>query len=543
MRKSYLVLFILLFMSGITFASCYHGDEFTERCTDCDEGNWYMSRTFMMTRPVSHNIFAEQSLWHDFLYHKRDKGGSFQVTTYYQQSIKRPETAKYFTFGYKTLLKVLGDDNHDACFRDIRAEWLGLPSNFRGAFSIDPEQRQFACVISYNHDLKSVVDYDFLKRFWFEISLPIVVVENNMNLCQCDVFNRADQFPRDILNAFNQSSWRYAKINGKISHVDLAPIRIRFGGAFMDEDNDQLATYSVFSLPTGHSNDNKYLFEPQSDYNGHLGFGTGANFQIVINRKECRNCDICFFLNLETIFLIRNWHCRTFDLKCRPTDGDCPSCGSYCAPCPCGTVVGGYTPDGNCARHCAPCNYKPKPWSRYLLFNTKNGVPNQNVPGVNVLTKRVKVRPYNMVEFSTGFRVKAKRFEGEVGYSIWGHGAERIECIERFRKQWGIAGNDPGDMVVKSASLSTICCRKATPAEEFDGTAGPVFIPICESDLDLDSAACPGALNHIVHCAGGFEHEGECVDVLVGLGLYYDIPQKNSALKTWGFWVKFGGSF
>lgn len=152
-----------------------------------------------------------------------------------------------------------------------------------------------------------------------------------------------------------------------------------------------------------------------------------------------------------------------------------------------------------------------------------------------------------MVEFSTGFRLKSERFEGEIGYCIWGHGAERIECIEKFRKQWGIAGKSKeGDKFARSASLSTICCQAATDAENrvFGSDDGdPIFIPICESDLDLDSAACPGALNHIVHCAGGFIHEGESVDALVGLGIFYEIPQKNSALKTWGLWVKFGGSF
>ncbi|MFC1843113.1 hypothetical protein ACFLYU_05650 [Candidatus Dependentiae bacterium] len=521
MRKSYLVLFILFFVSSSLFgAQCCHGDEFIEQCSDCNENNFYVSRTFMMTRPVSHNVRAEQSLWHDFLYSKRDKGGSFQITTFYQQSIKNPKTAKYFTFNYKTLLKVLGDDNHDSCFRDVRAEWLGLPSDFRGAFSIDPEQKQFACVLAYNQDLKSFVDYDFLKRFWLEISLPIAVVENNMNLCQCDIFNKSESFPRDIKEAFNNSDWRFARINGKISCLNLAPLRIRFGGAFMDDGNNQIVSYTGILLPTGREDCNKYLFEPVSDYNGHLGFGTGVNFQFVLNRDNDSCYDICFFLNLEALFLIRRWHCRTFDLKCMPTSGDCPSCNVTCAP----------------------CELQRRPWSRYLLFNTRNGVPDQNIPGVNVLTRKVKVRPYSMFDFSFGFRIKSERFELELGYGIWGHGTERIECIEKFKKQWGIAGiKQEGDTFARSASLSTIGQRIATDAE--NDADDPTFISICATDLDLDSAASQGALNHIINIAGGFENKGDAVDVFFGVGAYYEGPQKNSALETWGLWLKFGGSF
>ncbi len=33
---------------------------------------------------------------------------------------------------------------------DIRAEWLGLPSDFKGSYTLNPEQRQFGIVLE-NH--------------------------------------------------------------------------------------------------------------------------------------------------------------------------------------------------------------------------------------------------------------------------------------------------------------------------------------------------------------------------------------------------------
>jgi len=524
MKKFYFIPFLFLFFCvHILKSQCCYGDEFTKNCTDCDRNNYHQSQTFMRTRPVSHNVAGEQSLWHDFLYNKKENGASFQITTYFQQSIKSFKTAWYFTFGNKVELQVRGDDDPDVNFRDIRAEWVGLPSNFRGTMSLNPEQRQLACVLTYNQDLKAYLSHECFKRFWLEVSLPIVAVENHMNICQYDVQNQAETGVRDIISAFNQCNWKYQKINGKKSRLNLAPIRVRFGSAFMANDNDQIAYYTALFLPTGTQDENKYLFEPVAGYNGHLGFGTGVNFQFALNRQEDRCYDFCFFLNLETIFLIRHWHCRTFDLKCAPYSDDCPSC----------------------RRYCSPCDYQPRPWSRYMLFNCKGGIPDQNVPGVNILTRRVKVRPYNVIDLSMGFRLKSERYELEVGYNIWGHGTERIECIKKLDRQWGIAGEkQEGDQFARSASLSTICHRKATEAEKLpEDDPDYTFIPICESDFDLDSAAAQSALNHILHVAGGIEHKGECVDGFFGLGAYYDYAQKNGALKAWGFWAKVGGSF
>jgi hypothetical protein len=530
MRKSYRILFVLFSISGFVSSSLFadqanHGDEFETKCNACNDNNFFTSRTFMMTRPVSQNVRADQSLWHDFLYTKRDKGGSFEFVTFYQQSISDQRYAKYFTFNNKSLLTVLGDDNHDSCFRDIRAEWIGLPSDFRGSFSLNPKQMQFATVLVYNQDLKSFVDYEFLKRFWIELSLPFVVVENSLNLCQCDVFNKSHSYPRDIKEAMNNCSWLFARIGGKKSCFGCAPLKARLGGAFMDEGNNQIVSYTSLVIPTGKQDDDKFLFEPLPDYNGHWGTATGVNFQFVLNRENVNNCDFCFFFNFEALFLIRSWHCRTFDLKSPVTGCNSGTCGT------------------ETSSHCAPCDYKKKHWSRYLLFNAKNGAPDQNVPGVNILTRNVKVRPYGMFDFSFGFRlIKLDKFELEFGYGIWGHGSEKIECVKNFDKEWGIAGKrQPNDTFARSASLSTICEQRATDPE--NDPNNPVFIPICITDLDLDSGASQGSLNHIVNLAGGFEHVGQAVDIFFGAGAYYEWPQKNSSLENLGVWLKLGGSF
>jgi len=539
--------------SNIFGDNCCYGDEFVD-CYECEGGDFFTSKSYMMTRPVTHNVIADQSLWHDFVLSKKGcHGGAFQIITYYQKSICSEKTTKYFFPQFKCSLKVLGDDQaldaNGFCKegRDIRAEWLGLPSDFRGRFTINPEQRQAGVVFEYNQDLKRFSDSDLFKRFWVSIAVPLVVVENSLNVCQYDIANpyQGNDGPSDIVQALCQPCWEYSKIGGKFSRFNAAPIRIKFGSAFLDNGNDQLVYYSTLFIPAGQQDENRYLFEPVVGYNGHFGFGTGVNFQFVLNRKS-EFIDVCFFLNLEGVFLTRNWHRRTFDLK-----GRCCNYFNRCCytdpevPCAEDDTVRSCFLDG-CGCCCYSkgtcCENRRRNWSRYLLFTQKGAIPGMTVPGVNILTKRVKVRPYNMVDFSMGWRVKSERYEFELGYNIWGHGEERIECIKRFDREWGIAGKvQDGDLMARSASLSTISECRALEKEKCPDDF--VFITIRESDLDLNSAASQGALNHTIHAAGGFEYIGCKLAVFFGAGAYYEFPQKNSALKTWGMWFKLGGSF
>jgi len=519
MKKIYTLFLLFLFLPKVLLSvDCDECADFVDPIL-CDRDNRFESKTFMLTRPASHNMALREATWHDFIYNKKgDTLASYQLIALYQKSVRSDKTAKYFLFNCKSSLTVLGDDQLDFLphdddgnflvdrvdrHRDVRAEWLGLPSDFMGAFSINPIQRQTGVILEYNQSVKKILKNELFGNWYFSVMLPIVVVENNMNICQFDIHNKkkGNERPRDIIEALNQKSWRYARINGKRSRVNLSMIRARLGSVFLSENNSQIAYYSELLIPTASEDEGKYIFDAISGYNGHLGIGTGVNFQFPITR-DGGYYDVCFFTNLEAVFLIRHDQIRTFDLIDRP-------------------------------------------WSRYLLFNRKDGPPDEFVPGVNVLTQRVRVKPYSMIDFSVGWRIKTERVELEFGYNIWGHGNEKIECIKKFCDQWGIAGRrQKGDVKARSASLSTIYLQKATENEDIDQEDENFeFIPIEECELDLDSATSQSALNHRVHAAIGFEHKGNKIDGFFGAGGFFEFPQKNSALQLWGFWVKLGGSF
>ena len=470
------------------------------------------SRSFMFTRPIYFNLARQNSLWHSIVYSKdrKDLKGGTQVQIAYQESSPLRKVARYFMPTCTNELLISGDDNtRDLNDRNVRAEWLGLPSNFRGFMTLSPQQRQYGLMLEYNQELKELFDIPFINDYWLAVQMPITHVENNLRIKQSELQNQGTD-PKDIIEAFNQTSWHFGKISPtKRSETGVAEIVIKLGKTFMAEDHFQLVYYSGITVPTAQHQNPKYLFDPFAGNNGHFGFLAGVNMQLLLNRDPSKFA-WCFFAAIETSFLARDSQTRTFDLK-------------------------------------------GKPWSRFMQFVKKGDSPTKTFPGVNVLTRKVTARPYNFVDFSTGWRIKTGKVEFEIGYSIWGHGDEELRLREQCKiggvcdkGEFGIAApvtDTLPDGTAATASASTIN-EQATV--DMDDTVHPVinkFVAIIDNDIDLKSAASASALNHKAHTSFGMVSKGENVDAIAGVGFYIEIPQKNTALKIWGFWFKAGATF
>jgi len=488
-----LSLLLLLPSYSFGYASC--------QCDPCSDDD-YTAQSFMFTKPIMDNLPAHNSAWHSIVHQPEgDKCSSLQIFGIFQQSMEHAPNARYFLFDHKTCLKVVGDtilESHPYTTRDIRAEWFGLPPDFSGGFSICPKQRKMGVLFEYNQKLRNFFESSLFENYWISVSAPLVSVENNLNLKQFDIQNPGTgSGPRDILDALCQDEWMYGKLcTCPRSDLQLAYIKLKLGSTYMSENNFQLAYYSQLLLSTAPRDCGKYMFDAVVGTNGHHGLGTGVNFQIVINRENPKY-DVCIFADLEHIYLFRLKQMRTLDIK-------------------------------------------GKPWSRYMLFNQKDRGPDLNLAGVNVLTREVVARPDSMVDFTFGCRVKtASRLEVEVGYGIWGHGDECLELVCPFPEIYGIAGEKSGNSPT-TASTSTIGTRETNDVDE--NNAG-VFTPVLQEDLCLKYQGNRSAINHRVHLALSAVHAGENVDGTLSAGVFYEIPQRNSALKVWGLWGKVAASF
>jgi len=473
MKKNVLYLCALLFLP--TFAR--------------DKPGVQQSKTFMWTRPAFLSVAADQALWHDFMYNKPSKGGnSIQVKSIYQKSLSKERIKQYFMFGCKNELLVAGDNAPLKECRDVRAEWLCINSDFYGRMTLNPERREAGFSITFHKDLSTLSDMSFFQDYWMSIELPFFAVRNSLNLEQFDVIPNLvanKNTPTDIISAFNQKKWLYSKIPSERNNVSLIGLLARFGRAYLSEDHFKVVYYSVFNIPFGDGQNPAYLFDAYSGTNQHFGFGAGANFQVLLNKDASRYA-LCWFLNLEHLFMSRNKQLRTFDLK-------------------------------------------NKPWSRYMLYNRKECPSLHNIPGVNILTFNTRVRPYSFVDFSTGWRLITDQLELEIGYDLWGHGDERVKILCDFEDVYGIAGTMPGT----SASKSTIAHQAPNDT---------TFTPIKETDIDLSSAEAQSSLNHKFHASVGYTKMGTTADGFFGIGGAMEWPQKNSALHVWTLWLKCGVS-
>lgn len=452
----------------------------------------------MFTRPVYYHLMMHRHLWHEFIHFPRGCNGvSAQAIAYYQNSISQEGTTKYFFPCENTCLLVAGD-NHvdDLCSRNVRAEWLNLSSDFKGYMTINPKQRQVGASLEALVHLEKYSSWSFLKGSWIAIELPVMKVENNINLSQSIVEPgpQASNLPQDICQAFNQPSWRYAKMGGEMDVTKLAEVRLILGKNYLSCNHYEIDYYSMVIFPTGNQQDPGYTFSPVVGNNKHWGFGGGTDFQLLLNRDTSTFLGL-FFFDIEAMALFHNEQCRTFDLK-------------------------------------------NKPWSRYLLFVDKCR-PGITVPGVNVLTLKSAVTPYMYVDFSTGWRLQKDWFEFEFGYNVWGHSSEKITLQQGFDTCWGIAGQGTIEDVCAgiapaTASCSTINCQAPNDDE---------FVSIRETDLQLQSAEGHSSLNHTIHFALGGTRRCEDYGMFVGVGIFAEWPEKNSALQLLGMWAKLGATF
>jgi hypothetical protein len=288
--------------------------------SNCYERKVY-AHSFMYTKPGFYDVVMEQALWHDIAYNKKGsiKAG-VQITPFFQQSMPLEKNARYFLMKGKTELLVAGDDTDstDLINRDIRAEWVGLPSDFSGILSLNPKQQQKGCVLEYHQDLKNWVDIMILRDMYITLLMPISETHNSINLTQTNVTNPGTTFPEDILQAFDQPTWCFSRIeNCAKKKVGVAELRLKIGSSYISQDYFQLNYYSVLAIPTGNKQNGKTMFEPVNGNNHHLGIGAGINLQAPLNR-DTSNYAFCFFVDLESVILIRNKQFRTYDLFNKP---------------------------------------------------------------------------------------------------------------------------------------------------------------------------------------------------------------------------------
>lgn len=459
------------------------------------------SQTFIFPRPLYNNLAAQNGPWLIFATETMTTwGASFQIVGAYQDSIQKNDRQGYFSIDCKKTLLVAGDTTVNAQRRDVRAEFLNLPSDFSGMLEISPEQKQRGFWITYFQRLGEFIDHSFFHHLAFVARIPYVVVENSLHLSQFSLSNPSPTPPHDIIDALNQQGLLFAKMfQGTKQKDGIAEIRFDVRTTFIDAYPFLLAGYSGFIIPTMRSVEPDFIFTPVVGINRHTAIVAGINVQFPLSDNTCPWL-FTFFFDAENRYYIRSTQCRTFDLK-------------------------------RIIPHC-----RQKQWSRYLPVRREGEV--ETTFAANVLTLPVTVKPNNRANLEGGFRWYYRFLQAEVGYQLWVQGDERIELKQSdcenepyHFESFGIAGTG-----TSSASQSTI--NNLAPND-------PTFITINPNDLDLLSGSARGVSTNMVYGSISFTNTDEyaVIPFFIDVGTFYEATKNNAAFTNWGLWTKIGIQF
>jgi len=453
-------------------------------------------RTFFVPRPLYQNLAVRQQLWYSTINHRQGPAHAVaHALGIYQKSRDTHNLPAYFLFDCLNSLTIRGDDVADYSNRNVRAEWLGLPSSFDGSLVLQPRQEQAGAIIFYNQRLDKFFSVDFFKHAWVEASIPVIRVENSLGFDQ-DITSTGTTYPGTLSEAFNQPTWEYGHLyTGSQHKTSVAEVRLTLGWEIPVKAEMGLSSYSSFIIPTHRTQEPRDIFSPIVGNNGHVGMATGVRFDIPLHEKE--SClKLWLFMQGEAEYFFYNTQKRIFDLK-------------------------------------------DKPWSRYMQYRREGY--EDTVPGVNILTVHSHVHPHLVGEFVAGFKTTYGGFEAEIAYSLWARSGERVRLLPQhcndcsspdfIFEDYGIAGTSG-----MSASTSTI-----NQLGEDDET----FVNISFRDINLCTGTFPGGSAQRVHASLGYATcQENRYQVFMGVGGFYEGPRnRNTALKNWGAWANLGLGF
>lgn len=519
-------LFALLAVASV--ATCVHADDVS-------------GRSFFSVRPPYQSSMPERlTLYRNRAYERCEGwGAALQIVPFGGRSTNNKDLGNYFMFHDKSELNVLADNTatdtnpatHPA-LRDVNPAHFGIVSTdsiFSSHFKIAPKHSFYGVGVTYQHH------FGCEDRYWVEVSTPIMQVKNNVvideeittavdnpdldvdvaaevNTSMAEAFTGVHKLvyvnnAGDVVVSPNGIGWNYGKINGSHKKTGLADIELKLGYDTINEETCFLGGYVGLVLPTGTRPKGEYVFEPILGERRHFGFllGIAAQFELWCG------CDstIRWVFDGNSRYLLSNRQTRSFDVK-------------------------------------------DKPWSRYMMVYANHAAAVAEAPteGINIFTHQVNVKPRFQYNLNSGLIYNHCNFEGEIGYNFW---ARQAECVKLACNPW-IEGPAFANLTDQGRTTTGLINRAINIGENFGGPTAPnasvngtdaatyADLQITADDLDLDSAAHPCAMSHIIYLSGGYKFDDFCgcsFPMVLGLGGSYEFSGENTALNRFTIWGKF----
>jgi hypothetical protein len=458
-------------------------------------------------------------------------GGTMQFVLFGSKSTRDKKLGRYFTPFCKDALVVKEDVDAET---DLVAQNFGIVTvnglagagqAFESTIKIRPHQSVFGLGFTYRQNLGNWFSCfeDCEHPWWFEISTPLVRVQNRVDLDEAIAQDgggaaviqglaEGQETFASMRAAFNQSAWKYGKINDndKMRKTRLADIELKLGYEWVNTECCGIESWVGVLIPTGNRPTAEFMFEPIVGHNKHWGLMCGNSAYFRVWENDCWT--VTAYADLSSKYLFSRTERRSFDLKYRP-------------------------------------------WSRYLeIYNNVEQAqqaaalvgtnPDAAIylasPGINFFTQDLKVKPRFSHTMNLALAAEHNCWDLEAGYNLFAREAECVSLDDSFPQTAAVKASVGQGRTNKYRRIND----DLNPLNDLVFTAANYEAAIIkESDIDLESAAHPCVISHTIYGALGYRFEDYCYPMFVGAGASYEFGGGNEALDRWTLWGKFGFSF
>lgn len=467
----------------------------------------HTNKTFLMPRSHGVNLPMELATFNEVANRTSEDqfGGNFQATVFYNATSNEDDTGEYFGIKGKNTfnLQYAGSTDLNAGYIIHNAGKAAGTLDY-ATLSLNPEQHAWGVRLDYYQNLDKL-----LKGLYFKVALPIVHVENDMELgvkgldtpnAAQDVADIKDYFKGNLerlvnLANVNQAKLTNAKIDGQRDRTGVADIDLVLGYKFLNKENYHVALNLGLTIPTGNESEGEFVFEPMIGNGDHFGFGGGLDASARVWGDDCHNLKINVVANYR--YLFENDEKRTLGIN----------------------GVTGYTND----------------WSQYTLLAKSTPAANiqtlQFIPAANITTQNVDVTPGSQLDAIFALAYNNGGFCVDLGYNMFWKEAEDVEIK-----------SDPfgGNYSIVNPTLDPTTNTNFNPANGAHAIGGAA---LTKANLDKSVAETPSQVTHKLYGSLGYIfREWEC-PVMFGLMGGYEFAGENSALEKWEIGGKIGVGF
>lgn len=361
------------------------------------------NRTYMAARPQLSNMALTHGTF--FSCANQDNpgfGGALQATAFYEQSVDQDKLGNYFTFTKNNKIKVQGGANRNVSAADADA----LPGNFalnpayNGEITLKPRRTSYGVHLNYQQALSMLCE-----KLYLSVNAPVVTVENDLRMKEdvtanpgAGAYTFADVMRGGRLTSDFSESFKFAKIDGKHRVTGLADIEVGVGYKFLQTDRFRLQGGIDLTIPTSAAPTAERMFEAVLGNAGHWALGANLGGRVGVWQNQ-ENEDNRFSLAV------------TADVK--------------------------YLFEGNEMR---TLGIKDKAGAQFARMRQEN--PNRagfvlanSLPGVNAMTRQMKVTPGLQAEGMLWGDYTWNAWKFGAGYNIFGRAEEKSSLKNKFDAQ------------------------------------------------------------------------------------------------------------